>query len=251
MKISVITAVFNNRRHIEDCIESVLAQTYTDIEYIIIDGGSTDGTVDAIRKYENRVSKWTSEPDNGIYDALNKGLNMAAGDVVGFLHSDDVYAHDRVIERVASEMEARDVDSCYGDLLYVDKDDTRKVIRYWRAYPYNHGLFRRGWMPPHPTFFARREVYKRCGCFNTDFRIAADYELMLRLLEKCRISTVYIPEVLIRMRMGGVSNRSVTNMVRKSREDYRAWKMNNLDGGALAVILKNVSKIPQFFRKTK
>lgn len=175
MKISIITVVFNNKPHIEACIQSVLGQTYRNIEYIVIDGASTDGTLALIKKYGDRISKWISEADNGIYDALNKGLVLATGDVVGFLHSDDIYAHDGVVGRVVSEMEEHNVDSCYGDLLYVHKDNPEKVIRYWRASPYRPGLFERGWMPPHPTFFARKGVYERFGYFNTDFKIAADY----------------------------------------------------------------------------
>lgn len=249
MKVSIITAVFNNKSCIEACMQSVLGQTYRNIEYIVIDGGSTDGTLELIKRYGDRISKWTSGPDNGIYYALNNGLGLATGDIIGFLHADDIYANDRVIEKVALELEKRKVDSCYGDLLYVGSDNPEKVIRYWRASPYRPGLFERGWMPPHPTFFVRKKVYEKYGCFNTEFTIAADYELMLRFLEKHRISTWYIPEVLIRMRTGGVSNRSIYNMLKKSREDYEAWKVNDLHGGAVTILLKNLSKIPQFFKK--
>jgi glycosyltransferase len=247
LKTSIITAVFNNKLYIDSCIESVLGQTHQGIEHIIIDGGSTDGTTDVIRKYEGRVSKWISEPDNGIYDAMNKGIKLASGDIIGFLHADDIYAHERVIETVVTQMTKRNVDSCYGDLMYVDKENLDKVIRYWKSRPYDRGLFRKGWMPPHPTFFVRKMTYDKYGCFNTDFKIAADYELMLRFLEKQKVSTYYVPEVLIKMRVGGASNRSVINMMRKSSEDYRAMKMH--DAGGLATLLrKNLSKIPQFFK---
>jgi glycosyltransferase involved in cell wall biosynthesis len=249
MKVSIITAVFNNKSCIEACMQSVLGQTYRNIEYIVIDGGSTDGTLELIKRYGDRISKWTSGPDNGIYDALNNGLGLATGDVIGFLHADDIYANDRVIEKVALELEKRKVDSCYGDLLYVDSDNPEKVIRYWRASPYRPGLFERGWMPPHPTFFVRKKVYEKYGCFNTEFRIAADYELMLRFLEKHRISTWYIPEVLIRMRTGGASNKSLTNLLTKTAEDYRAWRVNNLKRNFYTIPFKNLSKIPQFFKK--
>ncbi|MCL5023038.1 MAG: glycosyltransferase [Nitrospirae bacterium] len=268
MKLSIITAVFNSKPYIDACIRSVLNQSYHNVEHIIIDGGSTDGTLEVIKKVLSRqnsqrvkepkvcsslsapCAKLTvvSEPDNGIYDALNKGIRLATGDVVGFLHADDLYAHERVIETVISEMTKHNVKSCYGDLLYVDKDTTDKVIRHWKSSPYRDSLFERGWMPPHPTFFVKKEVYEKYGCFNTDFKIAADYELMLRFLEKYRISTLYIPEVLIKMRIGGTSNRSVGNLIKKSSEDYRAMKMHNV-GGLTTLLRKNLSKLPQFFKR--
>jgi glycosyltransferase len=249
MQISVITSVFNNKEFIEDCIKSVLKQNYKNIEYIIVDGGSTDGTIDAIKKYEDKISKWTSEPDKGIYDALNKGIKLATGDIIGFLHADDFYAHNKVLEIVVSHMIKRNVDSCYGDLFYVDKYNPNKVVRHWKSNTYREGLFKRGWMPPHPTFFVKKELYDMFGYFNTEFKIAADYELMLRFLEKHKISTYYIPEVLIKMRIGGMSNRNIKNIFIKSCEDYKAWKVNNLHGGISTILLKNLSKIPQFLRK--
>lgn len=247
MKITIITAVLNNREFIEECITSVLNQTYKAIEYIIIDGGSTDGTAEIIKRHENNISKWVSGPDSGVYHALNKGLQLASGDIIGLLHSDDFYAHDKVIETVASQMKNRNIDSCYGDLLYVSRYNIENIIRHWKSSPYKQGLFRKGWMPPHPTFFVKREIYEKYGLFNTNFRIAADYELMLRFLEKYRISTYYIPEVLIKMRLGGASNKSLKNLFIKSSEDYKAWKVNNLNGGLFTIFLKNFSKIPQFF----
>jgi glycosyltransferase len=264
MKVSVITAVFNNKQYIGDCIKSVVSQTYPDIEYIIIDGGSTDGTLDVISRlthggsnlmrYEGgvtnlqtRAPRVISEPDNGIYDALNKGIRLATGDVIGFLHADDIYADASVIGKVAAAMSRSNADSCYGDLLYVDKNNPERIIRYWKSRPYEKGMFGRGWMPPHPTFFVRKEIYERYGSFNTDFRIASDYELMLRFLEKEKISTWYIPEVLIKMRTGGASNRSVKNMVIKTTEDYKAWRVNHLREKFYTIPFKNLSKIPQFF----
>lgn len=247
MKISIITAVLNCKHTIEQTILSILAQKYKNIEHIIIDGCSTDGTLEIIGRYEHSIAKILSEPDKGIYDALNKGISLSLGEIIGVLHADDLYAHDEVLKTVVDVFEKQNVDSCYGDLQYVHKDDPNKVIRHWKSSEYCHGKFKSGWMPPHPTFFVRRWVYEKYGYFNTDFRIAADYELMLRLLEKHRISTYYIPEVLIRMRFGGASNRSLKNMLIKSSEDYRAWKINNLDGGLHTIFLKNISKIPQFF----
>ena len=247
MKFSIITAVFNNRSYISSCLQSIVYQSHPDIENIIIDGGSTDGTLDIISSHRTRDQRVISEPDNGIYDAMNKGIGMATGDVIGFLNADDLYATDAVLKTVAGYFERQNVDSCYGDLLYVDKNNTDKTIRYWKSSPFDSGLLKKGWMPPHPTFFVRKEIYERYGTFNTGFKIASDYELMLRLLEKEKISTCYIPEVLIKMRVGGVSNR-ISNIIIKSFEDYRVMKMHHV--GGLAVLLrKNLSKIPQFFQK--
>ena len=250
MKVSVITAVFNGVDTIKDCIKSVSGQIYPDIEHIIIDGGSTDGTLEVIKRYTEKRVNIVSEPDNGIYDALNKGIRQASGEVIGLLYSDDFYAHDRVIEKVADIFMKYNIDSCYGDLQYVDKNNPDKVIRYWKSSQYRHGKFKYGWMPPHSTFFVKKEIYNKYGYFNTNFKIAADYELMLRFLEKHKISTYYTPEVFIKMRIGGTSNRNIKNLIIKSNEDYRAWKVNNLNGGFYTILLKNLCKIPQFFKGT-
>ena len=246
MKISIITAVLNGKDTIRDTLRSVLSQVYENVEHVIIDGGSTDGTLDVIKKYDGNLAKLVSERDYGIYDALNKGINLSSGDVIGILNGDDLYAHDKVLEVVADVFEKQKVDSCYGDLQYVNRDDTSKIIRQWRSSGYKPGKFNYGWMPPHPTFFVKKDIYEKFGYFNTNFKIAADYELMLRFLEKFRISTHYIPEVLIKMRVGGVSNKNLRNMFLKSREDCKAWKVNDLKGRFYTVLLKNLSKIPQF-----
>ncbi len=235
----------------EDCVKNVLSQSYKEIEYIVVDGGSNDGTVDIIQAYRDRISQWISEPDQGIYDAMNKGIKMATGHVIGLLHSSDVYAHPRVVEEVAQVFENSNVSSVYGDLQYVGKDDLNRVIRYWKSSPYRHGKFKQGWMPPHPTFFVRKEIYEQYGYFNTHFRIAGDYELMLRFLERYRISTAYIPQVLVKMRWGGTSNGGFKNILIKSYEDYRAWGMNDLNGGVQTILFKNLSKIPQFWGRYK
>jgi glycosyltransferase involved in cell wall biosynthesis len=219
------------------------------MEHLVVDGGSNDGTLDIIRAYDGRISKWISEPDKGIYDAMNKGIRLSSGDVIGFLQSDDVYAHERVVENVVEAFRRFEVDSVYGDLQYVHKRDLNKVVRNWKASVYREGRFKSGWMPPHPTFFVKRMVYDRFGYFNTNFRIAADYELMLRFLEKHKISTHYIPEVLVKMRVGGASNGSVKNMLVKSYEDYRAWKVNGLKRSFFTIPLKNLSKVPQFLQR--
>uniref|UniRef100_A0A7V3VTR7 Glycosyltransferase n=1 Tax=candidate division WOR-3 bacterium TaxID=2052148 RepID=A0A7V3VTR7_UNCW3 len=248
MKVSIITAVFNGADTIQDCIKSVLCQTYKDIEHIIIDGGSTDGTIEIIKKHAGISGKikWISEHDNGMYDAINKGIKMATGEIIGILNSDDFYAHTGVIEMIINASSEHNVDACYGDLLYVDKNNPEKIIRYWKSSSYTPGKFKFGWHPPHPSFFVRRLVYDRYGLFRTDLSIASDYELMLRFFERYKIRAHYIPEVLVKMRTGGKSNRSLKNILLQSIEDYRAWRMNGLSGGMLAVFLKKLRKAPQF-----
>lgn len=249
MKVSIITAVYNGADHIACCLESVKAQSHPDIEHIIVDGCSTDWTVDIARETARRGSKLLSQPDRGIYDAINKGIGEASGKIIGTLNADDFYAHANVVSNVVSVMADGNTDSCYGDLQYVDKDDVKRVLRHWRSGPYRQGLFLKGWMPPHPTFFVKRGAYEKYGWFNREFRIAADYELMLRFMEKHRISVKYIPEVLVKMRAGGISNRSIKNMLEKTAEDYRAWRANGLSKSFYTIPLKNLSKIKQFFAR--
>lgn len=247
MKISIITSVYNNRDTISDAIESVLSQSYPNIEYIVIDGASRDGTVDIIRAYEDRITTFVSEPDRGIYDGLNKGVERATGDVIAFLHSDDLYNDPEAVSRVAEAFSTTGADAVYGDLVYTPKSDTSKVLRYWKSRDFHPKLLKQGWMPAHPTFFVRRELYERFGSFDTSFRIAADYDFMLRVLSK-GIKTHYIPNVLYKMRVGGESNKSIKNILKKMREDYRALQNNDI-GGISTIAIKNLSKIPQFFRK--
>lgn len=247
MRISVITAVYNNRDTITDALDSVLAQSHPDVELIVIDGGSTDGTLETLHSFQDRISRLVSEPDQGIYDALNKGIQLATGDVVGFLHADDVFADADSLARIASGFVNDDIEAVYGDLLYVMRDDPEQVVRYWKAGMFSLGQLRQGWMPPHPTFYARRSLYERLGVFDTSYRIAADYECMLRFL-RSGIKVVYVPQVLVRMRLGGASNRSLKNILRKSLEDYRVLKANKI-GGMGALLWKNFSKFPQFFKR--
>lgn len=246
MKISVITAVFNNRDTIAEALDSVLGQTHGNIELIVIDGGSTDGTLQLLHSYGNRLAVLVSEPDQGIYDALNKGLRLATGDVVGFLHSDDLYANEQVLDRMANVFVDPRIEAVYGDLVYVSQDATDRVVRYWKSGAFTPQKLRRGWMPPHPTLYLRRTVYERLGLFDTDYHIAADYDFMLRFLGRDGVQAAYIPEVLVKMRLGGASNRSLGNLLRKSHEDYRALRANRI-GGIVALAWKNLSKLPQFF----
>ena len=249
MKISIITSVYNNQETITEAMESVLSQTYPDIEYIIVDGGSSDNTVDIIKTYQDRLGAFISEPDNGIYDGLNKGIKLATGDVIGFLHSDDLYQDNTVIEKVAQAFINNATDSVYGDLTYVNKSDPSKIIRFWQSGEFTLKKLNYGWMPPHPTFFVRRSIYQQYGCFDTHFKIAADYDLMLRFLGKFKISTYYIPSVLIKMRVGGASNKSLKNVIRKSTEDLRAMRNNGI-GGWVSLVVKNFSKLGQFVKKS-
>jgi glycosyltransferase involved in cell wall biosynthesis len=246
MKITIITAVLNGKNFIEGCIQSVLQQTYNDIEHIVIDGGSTDGTLEVIKKYQSGIAKIVSERDDGIYDAMNRGIRLATGEVVGILNADDFYPDSGVLEKVARVFENRDVESCYGDLEYVDPVNTDDVIRYWRAGPYSINKFYSGWMPPHPTFFVRRSLYGKYGLFNPSLGSAADYELMLRFLVKHRITAAYIPEVLVKMRTGGVSNASMKNRILANRMDRRAWSVNGLTPYPWTLLLKPLRKVHQF-----
>lgn len=248
MKFSVITAVYNNKRHIEACIDSVLAQSYKDIEHILVDGGSDDGTVEQIQNSKSKIRncKFVSEKDDGIYDALNKGIKLAEGDVIGFLHSDDVFYDGGVIEKIAGVFESADTDSVYSDLVYVHRNNVDKVIRYWKAGEFNYSLLRRGWMPPHPAFFVKKKIYDKYGGFDTSYKIAADYELVLRFLAKYRISTSYFPEVSVRMCTGGVSNKSFSSIRQKSLEDYRTLRHSGFSMPVFTLICKNVRKLSQF-----
>lgn len=248
MKVSVITAVYNSQDTIADAINSVASQTYKHIEHIIIDGKSIDNTLEIINENSGRISKLISEPDTGIYDALNKGINNATGDVIAFLHADDIYADNTIIEKAVNLFHEKQTDSIYGDLLYVSKEDINKIIRNWKAGEFTYSKLKKGWMPPHPTFFVKKDIYKQYGLFNTDFKIAADYDIILRFLGKHKISTAYLPVVMIKMRIGGESNKSIKNIIRKMTEDIKALRKNKA-GGIYTVVLKNVSKIPQLFKK--
>lgn len=245
MKISVITAVFNNRSTVTAAIDSVLAQAGADFELVVIDGASTDGTLDVLRGYANRIQVLVSEPDGGIYEALNKGISLASGDVLGFLHSDDLFADELVLSLITKAFEDPEIEAVYGDLLYVRKCDPSRVVRYWRAGKFSRTRLNWGWMPPHPTFYVRRSVYERLGGFNTTYRIAGDYDCMLRFLGRGRLRVAYLPKVLVKMRVGGASNRSLRNIMKKSLEDLRVMRSNDI-GGVGALIWKNLSKLPQF-----
>jgi glycosyltransferase len=248
LKISVITTTFNSAATIEDTLKSVTEQDYPNIEYIIIDGLSKDNTLEIVNKYKDRIATIISEKDKGIYDALNKGIQAATGDIIALLHSDDFYIDSKVLSKVAAAFEKNNADSVYGDLYYVDKDNTGKIVRKWVSGKYRAGLFLHGWMPPHPAFFVRKAVYEKHGLFDLQFRSAADYELMLRFLHRYQISTAYIHEYLVKMRTGGQSNASVKNRVKANQEDRKAWTINGLKPHFYTLTFKPLRKIIQFIR---
>ena len=246
LKISVITVVFNNCHTLEDTIHSVASQDYHNLEYIIVDGNSTDGTKDIILAHQDKIDCWISEPDRGIYDAMNKGLALATGDFIVFLNADDFYTHSQVISHVAACLTEKKADALYADLVYVDKTKNH-IRRFWKSGSYRPGAFLWGWMPPHPTFFVRKNCYDRHGYFNSSFKQAADYELMLRFIHKIGIVPAYLPEVIVKMRVGGQSNASLKNRLIAFQEDHRAWKTNGLQPYFFTILFKSLRKIPQFF----
>lgn len=250
MKISIITVVRNSKDTIEETIKSVLSQTYPNIEYIVIDGASTDGTLAIIRRYEDKISKIISEEDKGVYDAMNKGLRIASGDVIGFLNSDDLYFDNKIIEKVASIFKKYSVDSLYGDLIYVDRNSPDKIVRYWKSSNFAPGSFLKGWHPPHPTFFVRKKIYERYDCFNLDLRVSSDFELMLRFLERYKISTYYLPEILVKMRIGGQSNNSIKNIIQGNVNIIKAFEINGIKVNKFKYLfLRLFPKVKQFIKK--
>ena len=248
LKVSIITACYNRQDTVEDTIKSVISQDYTNIEYIVIDGKSSDKTLDIIKKYSNKITKIVSEKDEGMYYALNKGIQFATGDIIGFLHADDFYPDNTVISKIVEIFTEKKVDSIYSDLQYVDPLNKDKIFRNWKSEKYKEGMFLKGWMPPHPTFFAKKSCYEKYGIFNTTFKSAADYELMLRFIHKYKISTAYIPEVLVKLRTGGKSNVTLLNRIKANKEDRMAWQINNLKPHFYTLSFKPLSKIFQFVR---
>lgn len=249
MKISIITVVYNAEETIRDCIESVQKQDYPDIEHIIIDGASTDGTVRIIKSYGDVVSLLVSEPDEGLYDAMNKGIKLATGDVVGILNADDFYTDNRVLSKVASAFMGSNVDAVYGDLQYVARGDISKKTRFWQAGECEESKLQSGWTIPHPTLFVNKKVYEKLDkLFDTDFKIAADYELILRLLKVEKIKIKYTPETFVCMREGGNSAKSFRQRIRGWKELQRAWRINNFQIPHFFILKRVLGKVLQYFR---
>lgn len=251
LKISIITVAYNSAKTIKDTIESILSQDYDNIEYIIIDGNSNDGTIDIVKQYSDKINYFVSEEDKGIYDGMNKGIEAATGDIIGILNSDDFYPNSYVISNVVKTFLKRKCDAVYGDLVYVKENDITKVTRYWQAGDYSTSKIKNGWMLPHPTFFVKKEIYKKYGNYNANLESASDYEMILKLLYKQNISAFYIPMILVKMRTGGKSNSSLMNRIRANKEDGLAWANNQLNKPRFIRIKKPLLKIKQFFLKPK
>tara|TARA_B100000989_G_scaffold298640_1_gene288891 strand:+ start:4211 stop:4969 length:759 start_codon:yes stop_codon:yes gene_type:complete len=250
-KVSIITASYNSEATIKETIESVNIQTYPNIEHIFIDGSSTDKTLSIINSKSKRKKLVISEKDNGIYDAMNKGIELASGDIIGILNSDDIYANKNIISKIIAEFNLKNVDSLFGDLIYTKTNDLKYITRFWKSGNFKKNKFLFGWMPPHPTFFVKKSIYLKFGLFNLSFETASDYELMLRLLYKENISTTYMSEVLVKMRSGGKSNKSLYSWLKGNMEDRKAWKINGLRPYFFTLFLKPLRKITQFVKDQK
>ena len=251
MKISIITVTLNNASVIKKCLDSLKSQKYNNVEHIIVDGGSTDKTLSILKSRNKQLSVVLSEPDKGIYDAMNKGIKLATGEIIGFLNSDDFYLNNKVISKVVKEFEKDSfLEACYSDLIYVDQFNISKSIRYVKSSKFQEGLFSKGWCPPHPTFFVRRSVYKKFGNFDLSYRFASDVDLMMRFLEKYKIKSKYIPEVWVKMRMGGITNKNFKNIWLQNKEIIHSFNKNNLSVNLLKfLVLKIISRIVQLFKR--
>ncbi|MCX5749215.1 MAG: glycosyltransferase family 2 protein [Candidatus Saganbacteria bacterium] len=244
-KISIVTVVFNNKEMIASAVDSVLSQTYRNIEYIIVDGGSTDGTAGIIKSYGKKIGKYISEPDKGIYDAMNKGIKLATGDIVGVLNSDDMFYDKFVVEDIAKTFVENDADCVYGDLVYVDRNDVNKVTRRWDSCAFKSGLFEKSWTPAHPTFYCKRELFERLGYYRLDFKIAADVDLMFRFLEIAGISSRYIPRMMVKMRDCGVSNTGLSSAITITKEMRQVFMENGRRFNLLSYLFHKALKIRQ------
>lgn len=250
MKISIITATFNSQEFVEHAIKSYTSQRFATKELVIIDGNSTDDTLEILARNTQYINTLVSEKDQGIYDALNKGIQLAQGEIIGILHSDDFLAHDKVLELVGKKfIENPNLDAVYGDLQYVDRQNPKKIIRNWVSGNYDRNNFQKGWMPPHPTLFIKKNCFNSLGNYNLSYKSAADYDLILRFLFKHRLNVAYIPEVLVKMRVGGLSNKSLQNRINANKEDRLALKLNGVPNALWVSILKPLSKLNQFWNK--
>lgn len=246
MKVTIITVTYNSAKFLEQSLQSVISQHYSDIEHIIIDGGSTDGTLDIIKKYQPHIARWISEKDSGMYDAINKGMRMATGDIIGTLNSDDMLASRDVVTAIVNNFTRYNAEAVYGDIVYVQQDNTQKVLRTWNGDEYNREKIKYGWMPAHPSFYIRKKIIERCGFYETHFYTAADYEFMIRYLYFHSVNACYLPKLIVRMRSGGMSNGSISRRLRANRRDYLAMKKNKVPFAMFISILKPLRKIHQF-----
>lgn len=250
MKISIVTVCYNSENTILSTLDSVSQQDYSNIEHVIIDGVSKDGTLNIINSHLSANKVVVSELDNGIYDAMNKGIKLASGEVIGTLNADDFYIENDVVSEVANTFEDSTIEACFADLVYVDQTDTDKVVRYWKSQPYTAGLFKQGWMPAHPTFFVRKSVYERLGHFDLNYRIAADFELLFRFIEKHKIKTAYIPKVMVKMRLGGTTNASFANVVTQNKEIISTLQHHYSNFSVIGFILRKLmNRLSQFINR--
>lgn len=247
MKISIITVCYNSASHIEDAIRSVMEQDYAEIEHIIVDGASTDGTVEILKSNENKIAKWISEPDRGIYDAMNKGLKMASGDIIGILNSDDFYFNDQIISTVADAFADPEIDAVYGDLIFIDPNNLDRTVRSYSSAKWNPERFAKGYMPAHPTFFVRRKYYEMYGFFETDYKIAADYEMLIRLLYVHQLRYQYLPITMVKMRKGGVSSNGIKSNIILNKEIVRACRKHGIRTSAIKIYPKYFNKVFELF----
>jgi len=251
MKITILTATYNSSQAISNCISSIFNQTFTDIEHIIIDGSSLDNTIDCINSMPNRIKFLISEPDSGVYGALNKGIHIATGDIIGFVHSDDMLATPQTLENIVRAFSSPTVetgaipDVVYGDLVFVDQQDINKIVRYWKSKSFKPDLLNTGWMPAHPTVFMHRKVYEKHGFYNVNLKCASDYDYMLRVFRDESLTFCYIPEIITKMRRGGISNGGIKSLINKWKEDYWVLRNNKMPYPLWVLFVKNVSKIPQ------
>ena len=251
MKISIITATFNSGKFIESCIKSILKQNYKKFEIIIIDGLSTDSTIKKIKTLLDKHNniKFFSEKDLGIYHALNKGIEKANGDIIGFVHSDDLLYNKNVLSNIIDVFKNSNIDGVYGDLQYVEKQNTNKVIRYWKSKDFKPNLINKGWTPPHPTLYLRKKVYEKHGLFDLNYKISSDYDFMTKIFMDNTFNFKYIPKVITKMRVGGISNKNIKNVLIKTFEDYKVIYKNG-SGGIITLLRKNTSKIKQFIKNS-
>lgn len=246
MKVSIITVCLNSERYLQHCIDSVKNQTHPDIEYIIVDGKSNDKTLHIIKMNRDVVDKVVSEADRGIYDAINKGIKLATGDIIGVLNSDDMFASPDSVKHIVETFECYQTDAVYGDLVYVDPKDEEAIVRFWKGKPYKRSRFKLGWMPAHPTFYIKKHLINKYGLYENHFYTAADYEFMARYLFKYRCTATYLEKIIVKMRRGGMSNGNLKRRLRANRRDYLAMKRNKIPFSFLVSIIKPISKLHQY-----
>ena len=250
-RVTIITVCFNSEKTIKDTIESVLSQDYKNIEYIVVDADSSDETKNIIQQFEDKISLFICEKDNGIYDGMNKGIKNATGEIIGILNSDDIYSSCKVISQVVNKLKITNSATLYADLVFVKKDNLNKVMRYWKSGEFSIKKLKKGWMIPHPTLFVRKEVYERFGLYNYEFKKSSDYEMVLRTLYKKNLTTTYLPKIIVKMRSGGVSNKNIINRFLANKEDLRAWRCNLPYSPFMIRLFKPLAKILQFFSRPK